>query len=106
MLFHFLSYFCRAKYKRKFKRGRKVPSSFVKEPMFVKEEIAILTETKLIAFDGFIVDVIINAGNKILVEVDSPLGISIGQCAEINRFLNEKLDNEANEFELTVSSPD
>lgn len=73
--------------------------------MFEKEKIKELTETKLASFDGFLVDVMVSPGNKIIVEVDSPVGISIGQCAEINRFLNAELDNETNEFELTVSSP-
>jgi len=73
--------------------------------LFEKERIKELTEEKLKSFDGFLVDVMINAGNKILVEVDSPSGISINQCAEINRYLNTELDNETNEFDLTVSSP-
>ena len=73
--------------------------------MFEKEKIAELVESKLKSFDGFLVDVIVSPGNRIVVEVDSPKGISIGECADINRYLNEKLDNESNEFELTVSSP-
>ncbi len=73
--------------------------------MFEKEKIVELTETKLAAFGAFLVDVIVSPTNKIVVEVDSPQGISIGQCAELNRFLNTALDNEAHEFELTVSSP-
>jgi ribosome maturation factor RimP len=73
--------------------------------VFEKEKIVELTQTKLSAFEAFLVDVVISPGNKIVIEIDSPQGISIGQCAELNRFLNAELDNEANEFELTVSSP-
>lgn len=64
-----------------------------------------MIETKLAAFGAFLVDVIVSPTNKIVVEIDSPQGISIGQCAELNRFLNAALDNETHEFELTVSSP-
>jgi ribosome maturation factor RimP len=73
--------------------------------VFEKEKIVEMTNSKLAAFGGFLVDVVISQGNKIVVEIDSPEGISIGQCAELNRFLNAELDNETNEFELTVSSP-
>lgn len=73
--------------------------------MFEKSLIIELSQKRLKAFDGFIVDVIITPGNKILVEIDSPRGISINECADLNRFLNTELDNETNEFELTVSSP-
>lgn len=73
--------------------------------MFEKEKIKELAESKLSSYDGFLVDVIVSSGNKIVVEIDSPVGISIGQCAELNKYLNETLDNETNEFELTVSSP-
>jgi ribosome maturation factor RimP len=51
------------------------------------------------------VDIVVSGNNKFLVEVDSPEGISIGQCEDLNRYLNKMLDNENNEFELTVSSP-
>ena len=73
--------------------------------MFEKEKIKEFIESKISSYGGFLVDVIINQGNKIVVEVDSPAGISIAQCAELNRFLNDELDNETNEFDLTVSSP-
>ncbi|HYG50915.1 MAG TPA: ribosome assembly cofactor RimP [Flavobacteriales bacterium] len=73
--------------------------------MFEKEKIKALAESKLNDFDGFLVDLVVSNDNKILLEIDSPRGISIGECAELNRFLNKELDNETNEFELTVSSP-
>jgi len=73
--------------------------------MFEKEKIKELAESKLSEFDGFLVDLVVSNDSRILLEVDSTHGISIGQCAELNRFLNKELDNETNEFELTVSSP-
>lgn len=73
--------------------------------MFSKEKIQELVEQHIRSFNGFLVDIVVSGNNKFLVEVDSPEGISIGQCEELNRYLNKMLDNENNEFELTVSSP-
>ena len=73
--------------------------------LFTKENITQLANQRISEFNGFVVDVIIANGNKIIVELDSPTGISIGQLENVNRFLNNELDNEVNEFELTVSSP-
>ena len=44
------------------------------------------TDYQLITLD-------ISAGNDILVEVDRLLGVDVDFCAELNRFLVEKLDN-------------
>ena len=73
--------------------------------MFSKEKIQELAEQHISGFNGFLVDIVVSGNNKFLVEVDSPEGISIGQCEDLNRYLNKMLDNENNEFELTVSSP-
>lgn len=72
---------------------------------FENEHITRLIESHIAGYDGFLVDLVMAPGNKILVEIDTPQGVSIGQCADLNRYLNQELDNEANEFELTVSSP-
>ena len=53
----------------------------------------------------FLVDVHIGSGNTILVHVDSFEGVSIDTCVEISRFLNGKLDRDAEDFSLEVSSP-
>ena len=45
------------------------------------------------------------SGNVIRVHVDRPEGISIDQCVEISRFLNESLDRDVEDYALEVSSP-
>jgi ribosome maturation factor RimP len=70
-----------------------------------KENILKLTEERIASFDGFVVDLVVANGNKFTLELDTPKGISIGELEDVNRFLNKELDNETNEFELTVSSP-
>lgn len=53
----------------------------------------------------FLVDVAVNPGNVIHVQVDKPEGVSIEECVELNRFILEKLDKETEDYELQVSSP-
>jgi len=53
----------------------------------------------------FLVDVIEKPGNRIAVFVDSIKGITIEECISISRFIESKLDRDAEDFELEVSSP-
>ena len=72
----------------------------------VKEETIIeLLEEHIRETDIFLVEVIVKPGNVIRVHVDNPQGISIGDCAEISRFLNSRLDRDEEDFSLEVSSP-
>jgi ribosome maturation factor RimP len=73
--------------------------------MIAAEKIQQLVEQKIAGSDLFLVDVIIQAGNHIVVFADKPEGISIDDCAEISRFIEANLDREVEDFELEVSSP-
>lgn len=53
----------------------------------------------------FLVEVTVKPGNAIRVHLDRPEGISVNECARISRFLNEKLDRDAEDYSLEVSSP-
>ncbi|MFB6306272.1 MAG: ribosome assembly cofactor RimP [Flavobacteriales bacterium] len=53
----------------------------------------------------FLVDVKINVNNIVYIEVDEEDSISIEQCAELSRILNEKIGEKADEYEINVSSP-
>lgn len=55
--------------------------------------------------DLFIVDIRVSAGPKVAVELDSPKGITIGECRTINKKIEEDFDREVQDYELTVSSP-
>jgi ribosome maturation factor RimP len=71
-----------------------------------------ITEAKLIRLidahlDGgeiFLVDVVIKTGNRISVFIDGDHGVTIEVCRELNHFLNESLDRDTEDFDLTVSS--
>ena len=54
--------------------------------------------------DQFLVDVTVSSGNDIHIMVDSDSGISINQIVEISRYVENKLDREAEDFELSVYS--
>jgi len=54
--------------------------------------------------DQFLVEVTVSSSNIIHVMVDSDSGISINQIVEISRFIEEKLDREVEDFELSVFS--
>ena len=71
--------------------------------MIDKAIITAIVNEKL-TVDQFLVDVTVSSSNVIHVMVDSDSGISINQIVEISRFIEEKLDREVEDFELSVFS--
>jgi len=71
--------------------------------MIEKAIIAAIVNEKLTE-DQFLVDVTISSSNVIHVMVDSDSGISINQIVEISRYIEDKLDREVEDFELSVFS--
>ena len=71
--------------------------------MIDKAKIGELVNEKLTE-DQFLVDVTISSGNNIHIMVDSDTGISINQIVEISRYVESRLDREAEDFELSVYS--
>lgn len=72
--------------------------------MIAKEKIQNLVE-EVLSDDQFIVDITVGAANQISVSVDSDAGISIGECVQISRHIENSLDRETEDFSLEVSSP-
>lgn len=72
--------------------------------MIEKNTIRQLAEEKLAASNYFVVDVDIKPGNVIVVEIDSDKAVSIDDCAELSRYIEEHLDRDAEDFELEVGS--
>ena len=73
--------------------------------MITQAQIQDLVEQKIAGSDAFIVDVSIRPGNKINVFIDSDNGISIAECVQVSRHIENNLDREQEDFELQVSSP-
>jgi ribosome maturation factor RimP len=73
--------------------------------MITKEQIEKIINEANKGTDRFLVELKIDVGNKITIELDAFSGFSIGDCVKVSRFIEEKLDREAEDFELNVSSP-
>jgi len=63
-----------------------------------------LTEEWLQGNDYFLVDINFGADDRIVIEIDHADGVWIEDCAELSRFLQEKLGDELGEYELEVGS--
>ena len=72
--------------------------------MINKETIKTLTEEWLKDNDYFLVDIIFADGDRIVIEIDHADGVWIEDCAELSRFLQERLGDELGDYELEVGS--
>ena len=72
--------------------------------MINKETVQTLTEEWLKDNDYFLVDINFVADDRIVIEIDHADGVWIDDCAELSRFLQERLGEELGEFELEVGS--
>lgn len=73
--------------------------------MITSEGITALVEQHIRDTEIFVVEITVKSGNAIRVHVDRPEGISIDECVQINRYLNEQLDRDVEDYSLEVSSP-
>ena len=69
-----------------------------------KETIQALTEEWLQGNDYFLVDISFSADDRIVIEIDHADGVWIEDCAELSRFLQERLGDELGDYELEVGS--
>ena len=72
--------------------------------MITKETIKTLTEEWLKDNDYFLVDINYASDDRIVIEIDHADGGWIEDCAELSRFLQERLGDELGEYELEVGS--
>ena len=72
--------------------------------MINKEIVKTLTEEWLQGNESFLVDVNFVADDRIVIEIDHADGVWIEDCAELSRFLQERLGEELGEYELEVGS--
>ena len=54
--------------------------------------------------DYFLVDIIMDADDRIVIEIDHADGVWIEDCAELSRYLQEQLGDELGDYELEVGS--
>ena len=72
--------------------------------MINKEVVKTFVEEWLQGNDYFLVDIIFGTDDRIVIEIDHADGVWIEDCAELSRFLQEKLGDELGDYELEVGS--
>ena len=72
--------------------------------MITKEQVATLCEEALAGTDRFLVEVKVKPNNVIEVYIDSDTAVNIDHCAELSRYVNEKLDRDVEDYELSILS--
>lgn len=53
----------------------------------------------------FLVEILVRPVNRIVIYLDSMQGVTLEECTAVSRFLESRLNRDAEEFELEVSSP-
>lgn len=73
--------------------------------MITKENVTALAEEWLQSKDSyFLVDIKVDDDDRIVIEIDHADGVWIEDCAELSRFLQDKLGDELGDYELEVGS--
>ena len=79
-------------------------SNYIQLSMINKETVKTLVEEWLQGNDYFLVDILFGADDRIVIEIDHADGVWIEDCAELSRFLQERLGDELGDYELEVGS--
>lgn len=72
--------------------------------MTLGERIQDLVIQQLEGTDKFLVEVVVQQGNKFLVYIDGDNGLTIRNCQELSRTIEKKFDRDVEDYDLTVSS--
>ena len=73
--------------------------------MVTEERVRSVTDGILKDSNNFLVDLKVNPGNIIVIEVDNDDAIKVSELADINRAVREELGPDGEDVELRVSSP-
>ena len=95
-LFKFFSYLCSEKYE-----GAEAPCFIV---MIEKIKVLDIVKEALEGTDKYLVNLKITPDNRIFVDIDGDNGITIDDCIELSRTVENSLDRDEEDFELNVSS--
>ncbi|MGB0402779.1 MAG: ribosome assembly cofactor RimP [Salibacteraceae bacterium] len=73
--------------------------------MITVAQIEKLVNEKLEGTEFFTVDISVDAGNKIVIEMDGPDGFPISECVNFSRHVEHSFDREIEDFSLKVTTP-
>lgn len=72
--------------------------------MITAQQIQDLVDNYCAGTAIFLVETVIRPTNKITVYIDGDHRVTVEECRRLNRFLEEELDRDLQDFDLTVSS--
>ena len=70
----------------------------------IKQEIVEKLVSDVLSEEYFIVQVSVRSGNVIEVIIDGDKGVTIQKCVDVSRHVEQSLDRETEDFELSVLS--
>lgn len=73
--------------------------------MITAQQITNIVDEAINGSDIYLVDLNVSSTNKITIYIDNSTLITIGDCANVSRYVESKLNRDVEDFELTVSSP-
>lgn len=84
---------------------KKAPHFFINNVLMItKEALKTYVEEWLAKGDYFLVDIQMGDDERIVIEIDHADGVWIEDCAELSRFLQERVGEELGNYELEVGS--
>ena len=72
--------------------------------MIEKEIVTRLAEEQLAFSDCYLVEVTIQPGNLIVVEIDHDVAVGIDDCVALSRYIEERIDRNIEDYALEVGS--
>lgn len=74
--------------------------------MIDKQNIIDLVDQYLLESESesYLIDVIVNRDNNIVVEIDNDEAVDIDECVAISRYIDEHMDRNIEDFDLEVGS--
>ena len=72
--------------------------------MTTEKQLTALIEEHFLGSEKFPTEVMVKSGNRIMVFIDGDHGVTIEDCRELSRYLEQALDREKEDFDLMVSS--
>ncbi|HQN94133.1 MAG TPA: ribosome assembly cofactor RimP [Prolixibacteraceae bacterium] len=70
----------------------------------IKKEIIEQLTADVLTGEFFLIQVTVKQGNVIEVIIDGDNGVSIQKCVDVSRYIEQHLDRESEDFELSVYS--
>ena len=71
----------------------------------LRDSIQNLVQERMVAMESFLVDLKVSSSNHIHVLFDSYGGVGLDDCVELSRYIENNLDRDKEDYQLTVCSP-